>query len=558
MKLRLGNKLTVLLCMFGLLLGGFASYYSLSSSKQILIAAAKRDLLLANQVLGRNLQISLESFASDLKVLSAQSQPVEVLQDVPNNSKEIAELATLFSSMLNAHPEYQRIRLIEAKNYGLERINVDRQGIVASSALQEKGHLPYVFKTLKLLPGQQFFSEIAPSRLDPEKALTLHIASPIWANEPRAVGVIVLSIDVKALFSRLKRELPDYYQLFLANSQGELLLNPERNQSQDQGSVAMLQAQLPEILALLSGKSSSMLGVLPAKRKQPTRLAAFTTISIEAESNHLLLGLAVPEKHILQASQALDQRLIQIIAALGLITLILSLWLARQMIRPLNQIGLAIAHFSQDLSLQPLPTERGDELGKLARDIRAMQEKILAQIIELNTNQQELQRMAHNDPLTGLPNRRLFFDRLEHAISNAERSGKLLGLLYVDLDHFKEINDNHGHAAGDEVLSNVAHLLVSVTRSGDTVARLGGDEFVILFDEVESRATLMAIAQKLLSLLQNRLLIDGKDLQVRASLGISLYPQDGSDAQTLLQNADRAMYNSKRSGRNTVTSSHVT
>ena len=509
-------------------------------------------------MLGRNLQISLENFARDLKVLSDQSQPVEVLQDMPNNSKEIEELARLFTSMLDAHPEYQRIRLIEAKNYGLERINVDRQGIVASTALQEKGHIPYVFKTLKLSPGQQFFSEIAPSRLDPDKALTLHIASPIWTNEPRAVGVIVLSIDVKTLFSRLKRELPDYYQFFLANSQGELLLNPEREQSQDQGSIAMLQAQLPEILTLLSGKSSSMLGILPAKREQPSRLAAFTTISIEAESNHLLLGLAVPEKHILQASQALDQRLIQIIAALGLITLILSLWLARQMIRPLNQIGLAIAHFSQDLSLQPLPTERGDELGKLARDIRAMQEKILAQIIQLNTNQQELQRMAHIDPLTGLPNRRLFFDRLEHAISNAERSGKLLGLLYVDLDHFKEINDTHGHAAGDEVLSNVAHLLVSVTRSGDTVARLGGDEFVILFDEVESRATLLGIAQKLLSLLQNRLLIDGKDLQVRASLGISLYPHDGSDAQTLLQNADRAMYSSKRSGRNTITSSHIT
>ena len=109
--------------MFGLLLGGIASYYSLSSSKQILIAAAKRDLLLANQVLGRNLQISLENFARDLKVLSDQSQPVEVLQDMPNNSKEIEELARLFTSMLDAHPEYQRIRLIEAKNYGLERIN---------------------------------------------------------------------------------------------------------------------------------------------------------------------------------------------------------------------------------------------------------------------------------------------------------------------------------------------------------------------------------------------------------------------------------------------------
>ncbi|WP_445940513.1 diguanylate cyclase domain-containing protein [Pseudomonas sp.] len=556
MKLSLGNKLTVLLCLFGLLLSGLASYYSLSSSKQILIAAAKRDLLVANQVLGRNLQISLENFANDLKVLSTQSQPVDVLADMPRSNKEFAELTQLFTSMLNAHPEYQRIRLIEAKNHGLERIHVDRHGTVAGSALQEKGHFPYVFKTLKLVPGQLFFSEIAPSRLDQDKGLTLHLASPIWTDDQQVLGLIVLSINIKKLFSRLQRELPDYYQLFLANSQGELLLNPELNkpQANGQGPSVMIQTQPPELLALLKGESSNMLSILPAKREQPNRLAAFTTVSIEAESKHLLLGLAVPEEHILAASRELDHRLIQIIMALSLITLLLSLWLARNMIRPLNQIGMAIAHFSEDLSLQPLPTERGDELGKLARNIRAMQEKILTQIIELNTNQQELQRMAHNDPLTGLPNRRLFFDRLQHAINNAERNGKLLGLLYVDLDHFKEINDTHGHAAGDEVLDNIAHLLASVTRSGDTVARLGGDEFVILFEEVESRATLLGIAQKLLALLQNRLLIDGKDLQVRASLGISIYPQDGRDAQTLLQNADRAMYSSKRSGRNTITS----
>jgi diguanylate cyclase len=556
LKLSLGNKLTILLCLFGLLLSGLASYYSLSSSKKILITAAKRDLLVANQVLGRNLQISLESFANDLKVLSSQSQPVDVLTDMPRSNKEFAELTQLFTSMLNARPEYQRIRLIDAKNHGLERINVDGHGPVASSALQEKGHLPYVFKTLKLVPGQLFFSEIAPSRLDPDNVLTLHLASPIWSDDQQVLGLIVLSINVKKLFNRLQRELPDYYQLFLANSQGELLLNPERNKSQtrSQGPSVMIQTQLPELLALLEGQSGNMLSTLPAKREQPNRLAAFTTVSIEAESKHLLLGLAVPEEHILAASRELDQRLIQIIMALSLITLLLSLWLARNMIRPLNQIGVAIAHFSEDLSLQPLPTERGDELGKLARDIRAMQEKILTQIIELNTNQQELQRMAHNDPLTGLPNRRLFFDRLQHAINNAERNGKLLGLLYVDLDHFKEINDSHGHAAGDEVLDNIAHLLGSVTRSGDTVARLGGDEFVILFEEVESRDTLQGIAQKLLALLQNRLLIDGKDLQVRASLGISLYPQDGRDAQTLLQNADRAMYSSKRNGRNTITS----
>ena len=213
---------------------------------------------------------------------------------------------------------------------------------------------------------------------------------------------------------------------------------------------------------------------------------------------------------------------------------------------------MAIAHFSHDLSLRPLPTKRNDELGTLARDIREMQQKILAQIGELSSNQIELQRLAHNDPLTGLPNRRLFFDRLEHAISKADRSDKLVGLLYVDLDHFKDINDSHGHAVGDEVLRSVARLLVSITRNGDTVARLGGDEFVILFDEVEDRTVLLGIAHKLLNLLQNRLLISGENLQVCASVGISLYPDDGSDAQTLVQNADKAMYRSKHDGRNRI------
>ncbi len=556
MKSSLGKKLTILLCLFGFVLSGLASYYSLSNSKQILVDAAKRDLLVANQVLGRNLQISLKNFANDLKVLSTQSQPADVLLNGSNNAHEAQELTRLFASMINAHPEYLRIRLIEAQNHGLERISVDRLGPSAAQNMHELGHLPYVFKTLTLVPGQQFFSEIAPSRLDPENSLTLHLASPIWSNEQQVLGLIVLSIDVKTLFERLQAELPDYYQVYLANSRGELLLNPERSkdQSPNQGVGALLQTQLPATLALLSGERDSLISALPQERGQPVRLASFTSVVIDSDANiNWLLGLAVPEKHILQASTELDQRLVQIIAVLSGLTLLLSLWLARTLIRPLNQIGVAIAHFSNNLSLYPLPTQRKDELGKLARDIRAMQQKILAQISELNANQIELERMAHNDPLTGLPNRRLFFDRLQHAISKAERSNKLVGLLYVDLDHFKEINDSHGHAIGDEVLRSVARLLGSVTRSGDTVARLGGDEFVILFDEVEDGASLLSIAQKLLGLLQNRLLIGGKDLVVRASLGISLYPRDGQDAQSLLQNADRAMYNSKRDGRNKIT-----
>jgi diguanylate cyclase (GGDEF)-like protein len=336
-----------------------------------------------------------------------------------------------------------------------------------------------------------------------------------------------------------------------------MMLSPEHSEAKRKirGPSVQLQEQIPKTQALISAETDHLLVALPARHKQPPRLASFTRIEIGNGDTKtpLILGLAIPEEQILRASHQLDERMIQLVTGICLLTLLLSLWLARTLIRPLNQIGKAISQFTQNLSLSPLPTRRHDELGQLARDLRKMQEKILAQISELNANQVAMQRMAHDDPLTGLPNRRLFFSRLEHAIANANRSGKQVGLLYVDLDYFKEINDTYGHAVGDEVLRAVAGLLSSVTRSGDTVARLGGDEFIILFDEIEDSKTLVSIAQKLLSYMQNRMLIQGHDLQVKASLGISLYPRDGEDAETLVQNADKAMYSSKRDGRNQIT-----
>ena len=558
MRFSLSLKLTALLCLFGLLLTGLATYYSLSSSKQIVVASAKRDLLVANQVIGRNLQLQLRNFSMDAQLLAEQSQPLDILLNRPDSATELLHLALLFHSLLAAQPEYQSLRLIGADYFGMERLSVDRTGQVPDTALRERGHFPYVFRTLKLRPGNQYLSEIARLKTNTSgsQSLTLQLANPVSAPDGQAIGVIVLSIDVEALFQRLQQELPAHYQIFLANRDGLLLLNPEYSAAKRslRGPSVKLQEQIPQTRRLISAETDQLLVALPARHKQPPRLASFTRIEIGKGSSQtpLILGLAIPEQHILQASRELDARMIQLVIGLCLLTVLLSLWLARTLIRPLNQMGQAISQFTQSFSLAPLPVRRNDELGQLARDLRNMQEKILAQISQLNENHIAMQRMAHDDPLTGLPNRRLFFNRLEHAIANAERTGKLVGLLYVDLDFFKEINDTYGHAVGDEVLRSVAALLASVTRAGDTVARLGGDEFVILFDEIEDSKALLGIAQKLLSYLQNRLLIRGHDLQVKASLGISLYPRDGKDAQTLLQSADKAMYCSKHDGRNRI------
>ncbi len=158
--------------------------------------------------------------------------------------------------------------------------------------------------------------------------------------------------------------------------------------------------------------------------------------------------------------------------------------------------------------------------------------------------------LAFHDSLTGLPNRALFLDRLRGAVTRARREGRLVGLLYLDLDDFKRINDSFGHEAGDRVLQTLAGRFQAAVRDTDTVARLGGDEFTILVEGLGSADELTAVARKLLRVTRHTVPVAGCQLAVSASIGIALCPGDGSDASGLLRNADAAMYHAKRQGRN--------
>jgi diguanylate cyclase (GGDEF)-like protein len=159
--------------------------------------------------------------------------------------------------------------------------------------------------------------------------------------------------------------------------------------------------------------------------------------------------------------------------------------------------------------------------------------------------------LAHHDVLTELPNRTLFMDRVEHAIRYAYWHDRYLAIIFIDLDRFKYINDSLGHSIGDQVLIEIGYRLKHQVRSRDTVARFGGDEFVVLLEDVASQEDITAIAQKILSAIQPPVYVEGMELHITASLGISLYPTDGDDPQTLLKNADGAMYRAKEAGKNT-------
>ncbi|SIS89690.1 EAL domain-containing protein [Neptunomonas antarctica] len=175
---------------------------------------------------------------------------------------------------------------------------------------------------------------------------------------------------------------------------------------------------------------------------------------------------------------------------------------------------------------------------------------VFSDISRIKAHETELDRIAHYDALTGIPNRRLLGDRLNHTIARAKRSGKSLAVCYLDLDSFKPVNDQYGHATGDLLLIEVTQRLLKILREEDTIARLGGDEFVILFSELGKPEEIDRLLDRVLTAISMPVLIENHSLHVSASIGVTLFPADTADADTLLRHADQAMYQAKEAGKN--------
>ena len=180
----------------------------------------------------------------------------------------------------------------------------------------------------------------------------------------------------------------------------------------------------------------------------------------------------------------------------------------------------------------------------------AVKEGSLVDITDRRQGEERSRFQASHDPLTGLPNRLLFTDRLSLAILHAQRHRERLAVMFLDIDHFKKINDGLGHAAGDDVLVKVGERLRSCLRGNDTVARLGGDEFLFLVPDVTKESDVASLARKILAVVSEPLTIAGREIQVTASLGVGIYPNDGAESEALVSNVDAAMYRAKEKGRN--------
>lgn len=346
-----------------------------------------------------------------------------------------------------------------------------------------------------------------------------------------------LSADDKQLAEKLAQQSqqisPKEAQLIVANM---LNLNAQEQQ------------QKPDIISIISKQDFIL--------KEPVNVSVF----VIPKTLWKIIVVTPQKVAISSASQVANLILLLLVAILIVAAFFGFIFCRNSLIVPIYQM---VQQLQQPIAKTGnnglLDDRRQDEFGLLAYHFNQSKKALdrnnrdlTLQINERKQAEQQLKHLALHDPLTGLPNRLLFQDRLQQAIALANRTDHKFAVFFMDLDNFKIINDTMGHEAGDELLRNVAERLSTIERETDTVARLGGDEFAFIISEITSTQDGVNFAQRLNKLLKKPIIIHGNNVHMGSSIGVTIYPDDAGNSEELLRNADIAMYQAKDNGRNTT------
>jgi diguanylate cyclase (GGDEF)-like protein len=567
MRSSVGFKLGVWLALLGILATGLMGLYAYTQSRQMLIDSSQDKLLTATRVLALRFSHSIAAVVSDVKFLASLPAARSLgagRSDIRQASEYRKHLENVMSSMMRTHPEYFQVRLIGLADYGREIVRVDRTGddieVIRGNDLQEKAHFPYFFKTIRLAPGEFYISSISLNHEQGSHAgmgqPTLRIATPVQTEDGSIFGVMVVNVDLNSLFVFIRKDIPRDIELVLTNQEGDYLVHPvaARTFGFDKGVRYRIQEDIPRLRPLLErdDREQAVLNTGDIARPDRGVAAAFVKVPFvsHAEQSFVLLGLLTPLDTVLQETRTLGMNMIQITLLFSLVAIGIALALALYLSRPLNAMARAVQRFAAGEPMAGLPVNRNDEIGYLASTFQSMAARLTARVDELKNHQQILGNLAYYDHLTGLPNRLLFLDRLKQTLIKAERNRTRFAVMFVDLDKFKEINDTFGHAVGDEVLKVAAARMQDCIRHADTLARLAGDEFTILLEDLNTPSDAARIAQKIIDYFADPFMVGTREMTMSCSLGIGIYPQDGTTVDDLLFSADTAMYRAKEQGRN--------
>jgi len=348
----------------------------------------------------------------------------------------------------------------------------------------------------------------------------------LMATTPRGSLTVQFSLDDMDALFRSQAVLGTFGEIFLSDSEGHFLT-----------SLRYPKPSMPQSMSLLEQTGDCLKG--PTDRISRDYRGVKTIHGMEPVP--LFFGGACVNAHLaydeaLAPAGALLDQLTLRGAVFAIVGVVLSLILAGWIAGPVRRLALSARALEKGDFNRPVPIAGPSEVQALGRGFATMARAIAD--------------LAQQDALTGLPNRRLLNERLSQAVALARRRGVQLAILFLDLDRFKNVNDSLGHEVGDKLLRSVSQRLISSVRSSDTVSRQGGDEFVLLLSDVAHGSDAAFAAQKVIDALATPHNIDNQDLHITGSIGISLYPNDGQDAETLLKNADTAMYHAKDRGPN--------
>lgn len=457
----------------------------------------------------------------------------------------LPSLLKLFSSYLRAYPDYTEIRFLLPDGYEDARTTL----IPIPNITEEEGDTPF-FQQLSRFKGDAFVQVSTPPD---SHTVSLQVARPVRLidlatqdplnGKPTLRGYLVVTMGLDFMAEQMANSRAgEKAHTLIVNENGEILFHQDPSQLGQYISVALLKK------ALEIGKNDQL---VPAVYQEMDSLLATRRL----HEGLLLIGI-LPKEELLKESLRLGNSVAWIV--LGTIVLLIFALLISMnvlMVRPLKQLMSAVREIGRGNLAPTIALSTSDELGKLGLSFQEMAGN-------LEKSRVKVEHLAYHDSLTGLPNRFRAHETLRHMISLAHRENRRMAVLFLDLDNFKRVNDTLGHQVGDQLLMEMAIRLQVVLRAEDVIhqevsqhtsdvlARLGGDEFVVLLSNVSSSRDAAKVASRILDIMKLPFYFNDNEIYSGCSIGISLFPSDGSDVDDLIKRADAAMYQAKSQGRN--------
>lgn len=457
----------------------------------------------------------------------------------------LPSLLKLFSSYLRAYPEYSEIRFLLPDGYEDARATL----VAIPNATEEEGDTAF-FQKLNRFTGDTFVRVSLP----PEShVISLQVARPIRLidlttqdplnSKPTLRGYLVVTMGLGFMAEQIaSSRIGKNGHSLIINERGKILFHQDSSQ---------LGQYVPASLLNKVLQTGATKQLLPALYQGADSLVATRRLH-----NGLLLIGVVPEWELVEESQRLGNVVAWIV--LGTVVLMISALLVAMnllMVRPLKKLMEAVREIGDGNLTPKIALSSSDELGQLVLSFQDMAGN-------LEKSRIRIERLAYHDSLTGLPNRFQAHENLRHMIALARRSNDKMAVLFLDLDNFKRVNDTLGHQVGDQLLKEMANRLTSVLRAedfihqqtppyvSDVLARLGGDEFVVLLSKIDSSQDAARVASRILEVMKLPFHFEDKEIYSGGSVGISVFPDDGTEVDDLIKRADAAMYQAKEQGRN--------